>query len=189
MAVPSRDELLAMLKKRLSPRRALHTLGVESVAACLAARWGADAGDARRAALLHDMTKEAPDQLQLMRDYGILPSVWGETVPKVYHALTGAALARELGFGEEIASAVRWHATGRAGMSVLDKILFTADMAEPFRAEYPGMRELRGLLYTDLDRSLALALTMTMRFVRENARPEDRVTQEALEWIQCQNAC
>ncbi|MDR0325396.1 MAG: bis(5'-nucleosyl)-tetraphosphatase (symmetrical) YqeK [Oscillospiraceae bacterium] len=184
MAAPSREELLSLLRERLSPRRVLHTLGVEAVAVCMAARWGADTEAASSAALLHDMTKEAPDQLQLLRYYGILPSEWGETVPNVYHALTGAAFAGELGYDEELVSAVRWHATGRAGMTVLEKILFIADMADPFRAAYPGLADIRGLLYTDLDQALALGLRETLRFVRENGRPEDQFTGEALYWIE-----
>jgi nicotinate-nucleotide adenylyltransferase len=183
MAPPSREELLSMLRQRLSPRRVLHTLGVESVAACMAMRWGADVDSARCAALLHDVTKEDPDQLLLMRNYGILPSEWEKTAATIYHALTGAALARELGFSEKIVSAVRFHGTGRPEMTTLEKTIFLADITEPCRHEMPGLRQLRALLHTSLDDALAMGLSMTLRYVRENGWPEDRHTGEALQWI------
>jgi nicotinate-nucleotide adenylyltransferase len=188
MAAPNREELLAMLRERLTPRRVLHTLGVEAVAVCLAARWGAGVEAAGFAALSHDMTKEEPDQLHLMKQYGILPSVWEETVPNVYHALTGAAFARELGVGGDAVSAVRWHSTGRAGMTILEKIIYLADKTEPFRPLYPGLIEIRGLMYTELDRALALALQEIMRWNRERGEPIEQHSIEALEWIQCQSA-
>lgn len=184
MAIPNRDELLLMLRERLSPRRVLHTLGVESVAVCMAQRWDVDPALASRAALLHDLTKEDRDQLKLMREYAILPSIWEETVPNVYHALTGAALSRSLGFNEDIVAAVRWHATGHSDMTILEQVIFLADMAEPCRTVYPGLSEIRGLLYTDLNRALVSGLLHTLRFVRENERPEDRFTEEALKWAE-----
>ncbi|MDR1669554.1 MAG: bis(5'-nucleosyl)-tetraphosphatase (symmetrical) YqeK [Oscillospiraceae bacterium] len=177
------DELRLMVRKRQSPRRMLHTLGVESVAVCLAQRWGADTDDARNAALLHDVTKEAPDQLNLMEEYDILPCIWQETVPNVYHALTGAAFAERLGYNSDVVSAVRWHVTGHAGMTLLEKIIYLADLAEPCRNGIPGLSELRGNLYKDHDRALLLGLRMSLRYVRERGRPEDRCSAEALRWI------
>jgi len=172
-----------MLRRRLSPRRVLHTLGVEAVAACMAMRWGCDAEAARRAALLHDMTKEDPDPLQSLRDYGILPSEWEKTVPNVYHALSGAALARELGFDEGIASAVRWHTTGRAGMTVLEKVLYLADKAEPFRQAYPELSAIKLYLYSDLDQALYTALRRIKRYKKEGGTLEQN-TVNALRWIE-----
>ncbi len=184
MGTPSLEELRGMLREKLSPRRALHTLGVEATAAALAQRWGADETEARFAALLHDMTKEAPDQLKLMKDYGILPDVWEETVPNVYHAITGAAFAASLGYTSGIVSAVRWHATGRAGMTLLEKIIYLADWAEPCRTGFPGLSEVRALMFRDLDRALLLGARMTLRYVRERGRPEDKFTVETINWIE-----
>ena len=57
-------------------------------------------------------------------------------------------------------------------------------MAEPNRKDYPELRALRELLYTDLSRALALGLRTTLQHVRERERPEDRVTAEALAWAE-----
>jgi nicotinate-nucleotide adenylyltransferase len=183
-----REELLSMLRERLTPKRILHTLGVESVAVCLAMRWGENTETASASALLHDMTKEAPCQLQLMARYDILPSVWEKTVPNVYHALTGAALARELGYGDGAASAIRWHTTGRAGMTMMEKILYTADKSEPFRPLYSGITEIRRLMFTDIDRALEIAIQRIMLWNRERGEPVEHNSVEALEWLKCQSA-
>ncbi|MDR1692518.1 MAG: bis(5'-nucleosyl)-tetraphosphatase (symmetrical) YqeK [Oscillospiraceae bacterium] len=184
MAPPTADELRTLLRERLSPKRVLHTLGVESVAVNLTKRWGGDENDARIAALLHDMTKEAPDQLKLLREYGILTVMCEAAVPNVRHAITGAAFAKRLGYDDGIVSAIRWHSTGRAGMTVPEKILYLADWAEPFRADVPGLREIRGCIYTDMDTAMLLGLKATLRYVRDLGQPVDRDTEEAIRWLE-----
>jgi nicotinate-nucleotide adenylyltransferase len=178
----------SQLRKRLSPKRARHTLGTESVAATLAMRWGADPKEASYAALLHDMTKEE-EQLQSFNTYGIMKSEWEETVPGAYHALTGAALAREMGFSENVISAVRWHTTGRAGMTLLEKIIYLADKTEPFRPHYSGLREIRAEMYRNLDRAAEMALRRIICFNNERGRTLDKASAEALEWIIRKNGC
>ena len=67
------------------------------------------------------------------------------------HAVPGAAAARRLfGESEAVCAAIRWHTTGRAGMTRLEKILYLADMIEPNR-DYPGVENLRRLAREDLD--------------------------------------
>jgi nicotinate-nucleotide adenylyltransferase len=173
-----------MLWERISAERALHSLGVEDVAVTLAMRWGGDPEEAGCAALLHDMTKDGSDLLQSMRRYGIMSAEWEETVPGAYHALTGAALAREMGFGEGVCSAVRWHTTGRAGMTDLEKIIYLADKTEPFRPSYSGLREIRAEMFSDLDRAAAMALRRIICWNGERGRLLDKNSAEALEWLE-----
>lgn len=182
MVSPGVEELRVMMRKRLSPRRALHTLGVEATAACLAQRWNAVETEARIAALLHDMTKEAPDQLKLMKEYGILPVIWEDTVPNVYHAVTGAAVAASLGYNSGIVSAVRWHATGHANMSLLEKIIYLADWAEPCRTGFPGLREVREEMFLNIDRALNMSLRLSLESIK--GKVADKNTIEAVNWIE-----
>jgi nicotinate-nucleotide adenylyltransferase len=188
MEHPNRDSILNMLRSRLSPERLLHTLGVEAAAVCLAQRWNADVGTARNAALLHDITKEERNQLQMMEGYGILPEETVKTVPNVYHAMTAAAFAREMGFCGDTVSAIRWHTTGRAGMTVLEKILYLADKTEPFRPRYTEYAEIKRLGFYNLDRALALALKAIMKWNEKWGEPVEHNSVRALEWLECQNA-
>ena len=59
------DVLLAILKKRLNEKRYYHSLCVADEAKRLAVKYGADPEKAYLAGLLHDITKNAPDEEHL----------------------------------------------------------------------------------------------------------------------------
>ena len=48
---------------------------------------------------------------------------------KVWHQISGEAFLRQNSIvtDEEILGAVRWHTTGKAGMTLLEKIIYVAD--------------------------------------------------------------
>lgn len=132
--------LRARVTQGLSPYRAAHTLGVEEMTARLAALYAPD--DAlwlRAAALLHDITKEQSDeaQLVLLARHGIALRPDEAATPKIWHAITAPLyIADNL---PEFAlppllSAVRWHTTGREGMTLSEAILYLADYIEEGRS-------------------------------------------------------
>lgn len=167
----------------LKHQRIPHVLGTEQEAIRLSIRYGADAEQARRAALLHDCTKACTpeEQFALCARYGIEPDPVERGNPKLLHALTGAAVAREVyGMDGEIVSAIRYHTTGRARMSLLEKIMYLADYIEPSR-DFPGVWELRRACYEDIDGGLAMGLEMTVREMDARGEPLHRATLEALE--------
>ena len=90
---------------------------------------------------------------------------------KLLHAITGAAVARNVfGVSREEESAIRWHTTGRADMSLLEKIIYLADYIEPTR-DFCDLRELRKLAFEDLDRAMLLGLDMAVEDLREKGAP------------------
>lgn len=164
---------LSWLRERaldyLDPKRVPHVLGTEEEARRLAKRWGADEEEAAEAALLHDMTKRLSreEQLRLCEKYGIMADTSETANAKLYHAVTGAALARaDFGVPEPIEAAIRWHTTGRAGMRLLEKIIYLADYIEPNRHGFEGLEELRVLAYEDLDRAMLLGLELSLADIR-----------------------
>ena len=159
---------LAWLRERsykfLKPSRVPHVAGCEREAVKLAARWGEDAGDAAEAGILHDITKKLsmPEQLQLAEKYGIVFDALERENIKLTHAITGAALSRELfGVTDRVYDAIRWHTTGRPDMTLLEKIIYLADYVEPTR-DFPGVEPLRALCYEDIDAAMALGLKMSL---------------------------
>ena len=157
---------LSMLKHSRIP----HVLGAEETAAALARRWGADEEAARRAALLHDCTKklDREQHLRICRQYGIALDREELGADKLLHALTGSAVAKNVfGVTPEIESAIRWHTTGKADMTKLEKIIYLADYIEPTR-DFCDLTRLRQLAYEDLDRALLLGLTMAVADLKEN---------------------
>ncbi len=172
-----RPAALSYLKHKRIP----HVLGTEQEAIHLAQRWGGDVEKARRAALLHDCTKKLnmTDQLALCGHYSIpLDSLEREAL-KLLHAKTGAAIARDVfGADEELTNAIRWHTTGRANMTLLEKIIYLADYIEPSR-DFPGVDKLRKICYEDIDAGMLMGLEMTIEEMEERGNPVHRATLEA----------
>ena len=161
------EELRPIAMSYLKPKRMPHVLGTAEEAARLARRYGADETQARVAGLLHDCTKklDMAEQLALCGQYGIVLDPLEQKALKLLHAKTGAAIARHVyGVDDAVYQAILYHTTGRAGMSLLEKILYLADYIEPSRefANDPDVVRLRETVYEDLDRGLLLGLTMTI---------------------------
>ncbi|MBQ7173248.1 MAG: bis(5'-nucleosyl)-tetraphosphatase (symmetrical) YqeK [Clostridia bacterium] len=146
------EEQLQNLRKtvseQLSPKRAYHTLCVEQMVARLSELFCPEKTmTLRAAALLHDITKEksTKEQEALCKELGIVPTLENHFSPKTYHAITAASLIeREYpDFADEkILSAVRWHTTGHAGMTLAEKLLYLADYIDESR-EYENCVALR----------------------------------------------
>ena len=181
----SQDALERCVTALLKPNRVAHVLGCRDTAVALARRWGADETDAARAGLLHDITKALDGQLQLTlcAEYGIILDDFSKENPKTLHALTGSLVAeRVFGESEAVVSAVRHHTTGKADMSLLEKIIYVADYMEPNR-DFPGVQRLRQLAFTDLDEALRLGLTMTLQLLQDRGSTISPQSREALDWL------
>ncbi len=173
-----------LARKRLGDKRYHHTLNVEKMAVKLAKRYGADCDQAALAALLHDTAKEMPtaDQLALLRKY---PELAGNTENRptpIWHGVCAAILAKtEWGVTDEaVLSAVACHTAGKPGMTLLDKILFLADMTSAER-DFDGVEELRKLEMKDIDEAMFKALDDSMSFVKKGNKPLDSMSAAAWE--------
>ena len=164
-------------------KRFNHIIRVEKAAVALAERYGADVYKARAAALLHDVTKRKTheEQLNMAREFGIIGVEELEKSPKVAHAFTAAGYAEYvLGVGDtDILNAIRYHTTGRAGMSLLEKIIFLADGIEEGRA-FDGVEEIRKAAFEDLDRAMLISLEMTRGKIENNGAYLHPYTADAI---------
>jgi len=169
----------------LKPNRVKHVLGCRDTAVALAKCWGADETDAARAGLLHDITKalDGPLQLTLCEAYGIVLDDFSRKNTKTLHALTGSLVASRI-FGENdaVVCAIESHTTGKANMSLLEKIIYVADYMEPNR-DFPGVEELRRLAFADIDRALKMGLEMTLQVLQQEGREVSPESLEALCWL------
>ena len=169
-------KLTAAMQEVLKPRRFRHVIGVEITAVQLAENLGADGIKARLAALLHDCAKHLPiqEQAELARRDGsdLDPDIYGQ----ILHAPAGVTLARKK-YGitdEEILKAVRFHTTGSEDMSLLDEIIWAADLIEPGR-DYPAVDKHRKLLLTTRDRisfekALILVFTDNICYIQNSGQ-------------------
>ena len=133
------ENLRLTVKSSMSEKRSFHTLAVEKMAVRLGEIYAPEKISVlRAAALLHDITKEldTEKQITLCKEYGISLSDNDVLAPKTLHARTAAEKIKR-DFPEfadpEVISAVRWHTTGRAGMSILDKLIYLADYIDDSR--------------------------------------------------------
>lgn len=180
------EELEQVVVGLLKPNRVAHVLGCRDTAMALAERWGADVTDAARAGLLHDITKalDAAGQLTLCREYGIVLDGFSVKYPKTLHALTGSLVADRI-FGENqcVVDAIACHTTGKANMTVLEKIIYVADYMEPNR-DFPGVDKLRRLAYENLDKALKTGLEMTLAMLRQQEQDISPASAEALAFLE-----
>jgi predicted HD superfamily hydrolase involved in NAD metabolism len=137
----------------------------------LATRHGVEASKVRPAALGHDLLRVTPreDLLRLAGEAGIEPNEAERAEPLLLHGPVAAWLLRER-FGvvdAEVLDAVRYHTTGRAGTSDLEKVVFLADKTEPDElAHYPQWREVHDLAQDDLDAAMLRALDLYLERAR-----------------------
>jgi nicotinate-nucleotide adenylyltransferase len=142
------DDLRTAVSATMSPKRFRHTAAVEEMVARLCALYCPEHTlQLRAAALLHDLTKELTldAQLELCERYDLPVSEADKLAPKTFHARTAAAkIERETPqFNDPlIVSAVRWHTTGREGMTLTEKLLYLADYIDESRT-YPACVLLR----------------------------------------------
>ena len=166
-------------------KRVPHIRGTEEEAMRLAKHWGADVTIAQRAAILHDCTKylELEPHLELCRKYGVELDELEQRAVKLLHSKTGACIAKYI-FGEpdEVYDAIFWHTTGKADMTLMEKILYMADYIEPNR-DFEGVEEMRRLAYTDLDKAMLTGIEMTIEDMKERGNPIHHNTQEAQAWL------
>lgn len=184
-AQPNLDWLREKAFAHLDEKRVPHVRGCEQEAVRLAERWGADTGLAAEAAILHDITKkvQGAGQLHLCEKYGIITDVDEKANTKLLHAKTGAALARVLfGVCDEVYSAIVWHTTGRAGMSLLEKLIYIADYIEPTR-DFEGVETLRRLAYLDLNAALIRGLEMSLEDLKSRSAVPHANSLTALAWL------
>lgn len=164
-----RADAVKWVKPRLKPKRFQHTLGVEETAVALARIFGCDPYEASIAALLHDNAKnmDVPSLYQICQTSYPQDCLTME-FSSVFHAFAGAVLAKEQfpQLSEDIIHAVCYHTTGRPGMSLLEKIIYAADFAEPGREPFPGLEAIRERLFQNLDEGVFLILQQTVDYVK-----------------------
>ena len=180
------EELREVALSLHKSKRVNHVVGCSDTAAELALAYGASQEDARRAGILHDITKalNGTEQLQLSEKYAMILDSFEREHSKLLHAKTGAVIAdRIFGESEAVCSAIRWHTTGRDDMTLLEKIVYLADYMEPNR-DIDGIDELRRLTWTDPDAALMLGLEMTMDYVRSRGAKVDPHSAAALRFLQ-----
>lgn len=172
----------ALLRARLSKKRFTHSLNVAASARELALHWHCDPDWAYLAGLLHDCCKEIPaeEQEMLMRsgNFPIEDVEW--KCRPVWHGIAAAAYMQfELGIeNQEVLSAARWHTVAHANMTLLEEIVYMADLISADRT-YRDVERIRKLAFTDLHRAMFAGVQFSIESVLKKGTPLPICTAEA----------
>ncbi len=161
-------KIIEKVRASMSEKRFRHTEGCVKMAEALARHYGEDVSLARRAAYLHDITKEMPylKQLKLTDEFGIILTDIQKS-EKIIHAFTGAIIAEhEFGQDDAVCGAIRWHTTARACMTGLEKIIWISDLAEENRT-FPGVEKIRELAFENINDALICGFDTTLAHLIE----------------------
>ncbi len=185
------------LRKYLSDSRLEHVCSVEEETALMTKMYGItgkSALDLRKAALLHDITHEKTkeEQQTLGEIYGLHLDEKDLNSPAVLHQFTGACVAADMfDLSPEGVSAIFCHTTGKAHMSVGEKILYLADFIERKRP-YENCRFLREKFYKSftnqnrerlLDECVLWTLESTMKHLKDKGTEIHPLTFEAYRFL------
>lgn len=159
------SEYKDFIRQKMGDYRFTHSVNVADEAVALAKIYGCDEELAYTAGILHDVTKEFPkdEQLQIIADGGIILDSVQKNAPKLWHSISGSVYVRDyLGIkNNDIINAVRYHTTGRAGMSLLEKIIYIADFTSAERS-YKDVDIMRGLSRKTLEDAMLFSCKFTI---------------------------
>ncbi len=159
------EEYKQIIRPMMGDYRYTHSVNVAEEAVALARLYGADERSACTAGILHDITKEisGEEQLQIMSEGGIILDDVQKNAKKLWHSISGSVYVRSrLGIeNQDIVNAIRYHTTGRAGMSLLEKIIFIADFTAAER-KYNGVEIMREKSRQSLEDAMLFACKFTI---------------------------
>lgn len=164
--------IIDKLKTMLKPKRLQHSINVANCALKLSEIYNCDKEKAYLAGLIHDCAKYfTNDQVDsYVQKYNIKLDPLEIDNIALSHSVIGSFVIQDVFDIEDvdIINAVRYHTTGRENMSILEKIIFMADMIEEGR-DFPGVDYLRELSFNgQLDKALITSFNNTIKFVIDN---------------------
>ena len=161
------------ISKNLPEKRKIHTLGVILTAKKLAKQLKIDEEKAELASLLHDIAK-----YEKVENYAnILPN---NCPCDVAHQFIGEYILREKlkVTDKDVLNAVKYHTTGRANMSTLEKIVYIADLIEPSR-KYQMVAYLREVIDNDFETGFKICVKEVLDFLKLGGGDIYYLTEEA----------
>ncbi len=178
------QKLESYVRVRLTEKRYRHTQGVVETAVKLARRYGADEDKTYIAALFHDACKNLDsDEMNMLVEEYEIGDLYIDKPQLAHSKLAAAILEDKFGVSDrEILDAVSYHTTGRAEMSLIEKIVFVADAVEPNRT-YPEAEELNRLAFQDIDLTGYKVADSAITRVKKQDMYLDEDTVRARDWF------
>ena len=168
------------VKSLIKESRYIHSLSVAHIACKIAKKHQLDYQKAYIAGLLHDIAKyiDKNESLSLMKK--LFPD-YVEIGAFAYHQFLGAYVAKNefQVVDEEILDAIMYHATGKANMSWLGKLIYAIDKADPTRG-YDSSALIKAM-EDGIDDGFIVVLKANVEFLlSKNINLKNRLTEDCL---------
>ncbi len=170
----------------LGEHRHAHSVAVSEVARDLAVIYNYDEEKAALAGILHDCAKHLSNEelVEECRKNHFHISEEELKVPSLLHGKVGSIYAGKI-YGvedEDVLNAICYHTTGRPAMSLLEKIIFTADYIEPNRKKLNDINKVRIAAYNELDKAVFMILDNTLQYLKETGTLIEKSTEDAFQY-------
>lgn len=132
----SYKEIYEIVKSTLSEYRFFHSECVANRCVELASIYQVDKDAARLVGIVHDIAKEMPPEEKIKyckENYLEIDEIEKDNVGLLHGKIAADIAKKQFGFSEDLCSAICYHTTGKENMSLLDKILYVADMTSQDR--------------------------------------------------------
>jgi len=171
------EEIKKQIKKLLDKERYRHTLNVQKISLKLAKRFNCNKSDLEKislASLLHDCAKcfSQKKSLKIIKSNKSLFNKLELNIPKVLHAKISAIIAKEkFAINDKIIlNAIKKHTTGDKNMSLIDKIIYIADILDTSK-NIKGIEKIRNSLSVSIDRAMLEAIKLKISYlIKHNLR-------------------
>lgn len=147
------EEIYKIVKDTLSEYRLYHSECVAKRCVELADIYRVDKEAARLVGIVHDFAKELSDEDKVKycnENHLPIDEIEKQNVGLLHGKIAAHMAKKQFGFSEDLCSAITYHTTGKENMSVLDKILYVADMTSDDR-QFPDKEFITELGNKDLD--------------------------------------
>ena len=122
------------VQKRLPLNRFKHAERVAEMSIALSKIWGGDPEKLICAAYLHDIARDIPEKelIKIAKENKYKISEIEYKKPVLLHSIVGAIIAgKDFGITDQsILNAIRYHTTGRKGITINEAIIYIADFTE-----------------------------------------------------------
>lgn len=160
-----KEQIIKDLENVLSPKRLAHSIGTMEMCKKLALKLNVDVQKAELCGLAHDIAKEFSKEeiYNYIKENELELDEMELANLKLAHAKLGSDIVKKkYNFDDEMCTAIKYHTTGKANMSLLTKIVFISDLIEENRT-FNDVQYLRELTFEDIDKGIIYALELQIK--------------------------
>ena len=161
-------EIKDKLKGMITEKRYEHSIGVAEFAKKVAYAYNYDAEKAYISGLLHDCARDM--EIEELKRYASICNIEIGEIDAFHsvllHAPVGACIAqREFGIDDrEILRAISSHTVLNETPTLLDKIIYVSDLAEPGRG-FEEAEKLRYIVFENIDEAVIYAIDVSFEYL------------------------